>query len=103
MSVNGAERPIFLDPSGRRARVVRVLGRAAAGLGAAWGAAILFAVGPGSALPGLSVSQGTSAKAPPAVVAERPVASRTRALHWSHLSATRAAGRRTLVAASVSG
>jgi hypothetical protein len=104
MSANGNERPIFLDPSGRRARVVRLAGRALAGLAAAWLAAMLLALGPAAALPGLAVPQRASAQPPPVSATESPVASRTRSLRWPRLTAGRhSAERGAVVAASVSG
>jgi hypothetical protein len=54
-NASGPERPVFLDESGRRARVVRHGGRLLGVATAAWLAALVLGASPGQTLPPLSV------------------------------------------------
>jgi hypothetical protein len=73
-----AETPIFLDSSGRRALVVRTLGRLALGLAAAWAAGVVVGATGITPLPAPSASP--LASRPPAPSAAGSARARDRTL-----------------------
>jgi hypothetical protein len=78
VALPAADAPIFLDTTGHRARVVRMLGRLTIGLGAAWAAGVIAGATGITPLPAAG-SPLASRPAAPSVVAG-PAQSRGRAL-----------------------
>jgi hypothetical protein len=67
-----ADAPIFLDVTGHRARLVRMLGRLAIGLGAAWAACVIAGATGTTPLPALGSALASRPSAPAVAGPARP-------------------------------